>query len=378
MASFFTNFIDKVTPWDRKGEVQRRQEKKRPEPTIIRPTPNPGIRTNANSVVDVIGGAREQKPKVQSQMGTLNMISTPTKRQSPNMDAIAGKTVSNKVSVPKPKPTTDSMTAIRNMPAPQPINVGKPQQSPSMRMIAQGGVKPKDISKPLNEAAGKSRLSSQDYLEATATGAARTGVDIVKGGWDLATLPQKAAGLGINKVTGDRYKDNVDLLTGRRLANTVSGWFNKPNKKIAEFRDKGKSGKALEEMRNADSTAYLLGNLLTAVSPSSTAKFDKASKITSGTREIPRIVTAPKDIKNLVTKIACWGLIGCILACDIFHRKIIDTILTSIFHRVTTINDCHAPIFKTAVFNRFSVAILNKSARTLDTVRFNACSIIFK
>jgi len=85
MASWFTNALDKVTPWDRGGEVQRRKEKKQQEqnqPKIVRPTPNPGITTNADRNMDVIKG---QKKKTTS-FGTLDM---PNKVAVPNKIADA-------------------------------------------------------------------------------------------------------------------------------------------------------------------------------------------------------------------------------------------------------------------------------------------------
>lgn len=78
MASWFTKALDTITPWDRGGEVQRRQEKKKQEqnqPKIVRPTPNPGITTNADRNMEVIKG-QKKKP---TDFGTLsNKVTVPT------------------------------------------------------------------------------------------------------------------------------------------------------------------------------------------------------------------------------------------------------------------------------------------------------------
>ena len=295
MASWFTQALDKVTPWDRGGEVQRRKEKKQQEqnqPKIVRPTPNPGITTNADRNMDVIKG---QKKKTTS-FGTLDM---PNKVAVPTNDAITQKPVT-----PKPTPKVDAMTAIRSSEPPKPsqISVSAPKKViPNMNTITTGGTKPASPNKKFEAGYGKG-TDWKNVGKGNVSGAGKAGVEVGQGLVDIVTAPQKITGWGLNKVTGDRYKENIDLATGRYAANKMSQAFNKPKDPLTKWRGDSEAAKG------ADSMAYALGGLVSMVSPSQLAGksakvFKTGDEVLNGAKDTPLIVSAGKGLRNLANKI---------------------------------------------------------------------------
>jgi len=296
MASWFTQALDKVTPWDRGGEVQRRKEKKQQEqnqPKIVRPTPNPGITTNADRNMDVIKG---QKKKTTS-FGTLDM---PNKVAVPTNDAITQKPVT-----PKPTPKVDAMTAIRSSEPPKPsqISVSAPKKViPNMNTITTGGTKPASPNKKFEAGYGKG-TDWKNVGKGNVSGAGKAGIEVGQGIVDLVTAVPKITGWGLNKVTGDRYKENIDLATGRYAANKMSQAFNKPKDALTKWRGDSEAAKG------ADSMAYALGGLASMVSPSQLAGksakvFNTGEEVLNGARKTPLINSAVNAVKKIPGKVA--------------------------------------------------------------------------
>jgi len=286
MASWFTNALDKVTSWDRGGEVQRRKEKKQQEqnqPKIVRPTPNLGVTTNANNNLDVIQS--KKKPT------TFGMLQTPN----------------NKVSIPAstPKPKVDAMTAIQSSEPPKPsqISVSAPKKViPNMNTITTGGTKPASPNKKFEAGYGKG-TDWKNVGKGNVSGAGKAGIEVGQGIVDIVTAPQTITGWGLNKVTGDRYKENIDLATGRYAANKMSQAFNKPKDALTKWRGDSEAAKG------ADSMAYALGGLVSMVSPSQLAGksakvFNTGEEVLNGARKTPLINSAVNAVKKIPGKVA--------------------------------------------------------------------------
>lgn len=311
MASWFTKALDVVTPWDRKGEVQRRKERQTttsPAPTVVKPTPTPNIRTNASSnSLDVIKGTTKRP----TDFGTLqvsNKVSVPN-----NMSVISNKTPNQAVKPTKQVEKVDSMKAITSNPSVKPtITNAVTQNRPtnrSINVISNNGVKPtfsNDFNKKVDAGRGKG-LSTADTLKVTGTAAGRVGLDAAQGIVDLVTAPQKIQGWGLNKLTGNRFKEDIDLATGRYAANKMSRAFDTPREKLAKIRGDDANAKAVEQ------DAYVIWSLLTALSPTKLAKsvpgigkkaWTSADNIMDGVKESPLIVDAIKNIKNLPKNIS--------------------------------------------------------------------------
>jgi len=223
----------------------------------------------------------------------------PNKVAVPTNDAITQKPVT-----PKPTPKVDAMTAIRSSEPPKPsqISVSAPKKViPNMNTITTGGTKPASPNKKFEAGYGKG-TDWKNVGKGNVSGAGKAGIEVGQGLVDIVTAPQKITGWGLNKVTGDRYKENIDLATGRYAANKMSQAFNKPKDALTKWRGDSETAKGAESM------AYALGGLASTLSPSQLAGksakvFNTGEEVLNGAKNTPLIASAGKSLRNLANKI---------------------------------------------------------------------------